>query len=109
MSSDNVSILLNNGNGIFALDSTYSVGDCPVSVFASDLNGDGNLDLAVANECSGNVSVLLSKGRSTFLDHSIFEIATDASPKSVYAADLDGDGDFDLETANYLSEDISIL
>jgi hypothetical protein len=38
----------------------YPVGDAPYSIFAADLDGDGDLDLATANYGSDNVSILLN-------------------------------------------------
>jgi hypothetical protein len=38
----------------------------PASVAASDLNGDGKPDLAVANGSSSDVSVPLNEGNGTF-------------------------------------------
>ncbi|MFQ5415340.1 MAG: FG-GAP repeat domain-containing protein [Phycisphaerae bacterium] len=55
-----VSVLLNHGDGTFAEDVLYGAGDVPWSVAIADLDGDGNLDLAVANTGADNVSVLLS-------------------------------------------------
>ena len=37
----------------------FAAGSVPVSVAVGDFNGDGKLDLAVANGSSNNVSVLL--------------------------------------------------
>ena len=37
-----------------------------LSVAVGDFNGDGKADLAVANSCSDNVSVLLGNGDGTF-------------------------------------------
>ena len=39
----------------------YPVGVAPASVIAADFNGDGKLDLAVANSSSNTVSILLCK------------------------------------------------
>jgi len=36
----------------------YGAGDAPTSVFCADLDGDTDLDLAVANQTSDNVSIL---------------------------------------------------
>ncbi len=40
---------------LFGLPTNYTAGDNPVSVFSEDLDGDGDNDLAVANEVSSNV------------------------------------------------------
>jgi protocatechuate 3,4-dioxygenase beta subunit len=57
---NNVSVLANNGDGTFAPHITYATDGYPISVFASDLDGDGDIDLAATNLFSDNVSVLLN-------------------------------------------------
>ena len=44
---------------------SYPVGTVPAAVAAADFNGDGILDLAVANSGSGDVSILLGNGNGT--------------------------------------------
>ena len=44
----------------------FAVGDGPNSVAAGDFNGDSDADLAVANEFTGNVSVLLGAAGGGF-------------------------------------------
>src|SRR5205807_974903 len=51
-----VSVLLGNGDGTFAASFEYNAGQFPDCIGVGDFNGDGRLDLAVANE--GGVSVL---------------------------------------------------
>lgn len=51
---------MNNGDGTFASAVNYGVRDSPRSVFAADLDGDGDYDLAVANPGSDNVSILIN-------------------------------------------------
>ena len=58
--SASLSILLGTGTGSFAAASNFGVGTNPDSVAMGDFNGDGYLDLAVANAGSGTVSVLLN-------------------------------------------------
>jgi hypothetical protein len=57
--SDNVSVLLNLGNGTFAAPVNYAAGSSPLLVAAADMNSDGRPDLAVADRGDG-VSVLLN-------------------------------------------------
>ncbi len=67
-----VSVLLNMGNGIFQTSPLYTTGTDPVSIVAGDFNGDGKIDLAVANAITtgqpvaGTVSILLNNGDGTF-------------------------------------------
>src|SRR2546426_8404533 len=56
--SNNVSILLGNGDGSFAAPVNYAAGAGPVSLAVGDFNRDGALDLAVANSGANNVSIL---------------------------------------------------
>ncbi len=56
---DSISVLLNQGDGTFADDVLYLADEHPLSVAIGDLDGDGDLDLAVANSWADNVSVLL--------------------------------------------------
>jgi len=65
--SNNVSILLGNGNGTFGAATNFGVaGNVPQSVVVGDFNGDGSQDLAVVNTFSNNVSILLGSGNGTF-------------------------------------------
>ena len=58
--SDNISVLLGDGNGGFGPQATYAVQDNPVDVIAGDFNEDGRVDLAVTNQRSASISVLLN-------------------------------------------------
>jgi hypothetical protein len=91
----------------------YDVGDAPGSVFCADLDGDGYLDLAVANSglrnpSQGNtISILKNNGDGTF--QSKHDYPTGAYPHSVFAADVDADGYVDLVLPNLGSNTISVL
>ncbi len=58
--SNDVSILIGNGNGTFQAAVNYAAGGSPQSVTTGDFNGNMWLDLAVANGGSNNVSILLA-------------------------------------------------
>ncbi len=105
----NVGLFLgnSNGSGTFLTQQLFAVGISPSSVTVADLNGDGKLDIAVANQSSSNVSVLLANGSGSFLAQQTY--AAQAAPASVVAADVDKDGDADLVVANTLGGSVSIL
>jgi hypothetical protein len=91
---------------LFAPAVNYPVGNNPYSVAIGDFNGDGKLDLAVANKNDNNLSILLGNGDGTFQQGGIFP--TD-SPIFLTAADLNHDGKLDLVTGNNFSNHISVL
>jgi Ca2+-binding RTX toxin-like protein len=105
--SDNVSVLLGNGDGSFNSQSTFAVGNDPrYSVAIADFNADGKADLATANYGSGDVSVLLGNGNGSFKAQQTF--AAGSNPSSVVAGDFNRDGQVDL-AVSYSSTDNATL
>ena len=85
----------------------FAVGDGPNSVGVGDFNGDGDPDLAVANEFAGSVSVLLGGAGGSF--SAATTIATGGFPFAVAVGDFNGDGDPDLAVADAFDGIISVL
>ena len=100
-------MLLGDGSGGFADQTTFDVGNRPFSVAVGDFDGDGNSDLATANLNSDNVSVLLGDGSGGFATQTTFAVGN--GPFSVTVGDFDGDGNSDLATANRFSNNVSVL
>ncbi|PYV23067.1 MAG: hypothetical protein DMG24_14955 [Acidobacteria bacterium] len=73
---------------------TLGTGTQPSSVVVADLNGDGKLDLAVANFGDSTVSIFLGNGDGTFQPR--VDYPTVPEPVSVAAADFNEDGHLDL-------------
>ena len=99
-------------SAVFATQQSFGTGASPFSVAFGDVNGDGLLDLAVANQNSNTVSVLLNAtapGATTpsFATQQTF--ATGTSPISVAFGDVNGDGLLDLAVANLNSATVSVL
>jgi len=99
-----VIVLLGNGDGTFQSPVSYDAGAQPISVAVGDFNGDGKLDLVVANNSSSNVSVLLGNGDGTFKAPVNYSVPGDAV--SVAVGDFNGDGIPDLVVAD---NNISLL
>src|SRR4030081_3515303 len=72
LSSDNVTVLLTNRDGTLQKPVKYAVGINPISIAVGDVNGDGKLDIIVANNGNpkisqfGTLGVLLGNGDGTF-------------------------------------------
>ncbi|HXU13144.1 MAG TPA: VCBS repeat-containing protein, partial [Candidatus Binatia bacterium] len=108
-----ISVSLGIGDGRFGPESFFPVGDGPSAVVLADLNGDGHLDIAVANGDQypdlqdDNVSVLLGHGNGAFDPQTTYRVGR--TPSDLAVADLDHDGVPDLVVTNHDTDDISIL
>jgi hypothetical protein len=93
----------------FLAPAPYPAGEVPNSVAVADFNGDGNLDLAVANvgeypfDPGTDVTVLLADGKGGF--EAPIRYGRGRNPFSVVAGDFNGDGKPDLAVAYSLSND----
>jgi hypothetical protein len=103
-----VAVSLGNGDGTFQAAVTYSTGGYVASSIAvADLNGDGNPDLVVANDCAqlcgtvgeGELGVLLGNGDGTFQPAVKYDSGGD-NAASVDAVDVNMDKIPDLVVAN---------
>lgn len=97
-----IPLLWNRGDGSFDYGPTYVVGYGSLyEIVAEDLDGDADLDLAIANYHSSpdKVYVLSNNGSGDFAEPQGYEVPRE-STLALAAADLDGDGDLDLAGTN---------
>lgn len=108
---DSVTILLRNAanTGFVAEGAPIPVGDIPVTVIARDFTGDDRPDLAVANNGTDNVSVLVRQPGGGFTPMPGSPFAAGDGAQGVIAADFDRDGLLDLATANQNGDNVSVL
>jgi hypothetical protein len=93
--------------GAFSNPTSIGVGPSPQSVAVGDFNGDADPDLAVVNQLSNNVSVLLGAAGGSFTGPTNFAVCS--GPTAIAAGDFHGDSDRDLVTANELCNTVSVL
>ncbi|MEH2218468.1 MAG: FG-GAP-like repeat-containing protein [Nostoc sp.] len=109
--SDNVTVLLNNGNGTFGTKTNYALQSKAQYIAVGDVNGDGKVDLVTANSSRNNASVLYGDGQGRFSVPSNLDLGS--TPDSIALGDLDADGDLDFvfvdSSFGYGSDTLSIL
>ncbi|MFG0307335.1 MAG: FG-GAP-like repeat-containing protein [Phycisphaerales bacterium JB040] len=102
------SVRLNTPDGFARDRDDYQPLANPLSISAADLDGDGDLDLAVSRLSSTgpNVATMMNTGDGTLAPATTF---TAGSIPYVTTGDVNGDGDADLVTVNLSSASASVF
>ena len=96
-STAGVSVALASGIGTFQSPGLPTSGGDPRDMVAGDFTGDGQLDLAIANE-DGTISILLGNGDGTF--QAAEQIQLGFHVTALVAGDFNNDGRLDLVVAD---------
>lgn len=129
--SNNISVLLGSAsstgqaNGLFteAPGSPIAVGNNPRSVIVADFNGDGFLDLAIANQGDNSISLFRGNGDGTFTEFpsSPFKLTntttiTESAPVAMVRGNfrnqintINNGAEADLAIVNQASNNVTIL
>ena len=108
-SANSVGVLIGNGDSTFRTVKFFDVGETPSSVVLSDFDRDGDLDIAVSNFNSHDVSILLNYGSGEFDTKGKGSYDVGLNPISLVAADFNGDGNLDIALASFGTNSVSVL
>jgi hypothetical protein len=93
-------------NGAFGGQNTITTSaNTAQSVFAADVDGDGDMDVLSASANDSEIAWYENDGSGNFTPHTITQSAPVAF--SVFAADVDGDGDIDVLSASLNDDKIA--
>ena len=107
--TNNISILLNDGNGTFTNPTTYSLENAsPYSIPAADINGDKQVDLIISSKGTNNLGVYLGFVNGSF---GIAKMYSSGSVSSISLAvnDLNKDNRADVILINNDTDTIDIF
>jgi hypothetical protein len=107
LTSNDISVLLGNGDGTFQAPIHFAVGLGPVAMVSGDFSSAGRLDVASVNPATNEVAVALGAGGGTLQDPVFYPVGN--TPVAIVAGDFNGDGRLDLAIDNFASNDVSVL
>jgi len=105
-----LSVLSGNKDGTFQPAVNYDIVNTvayPWSMVAQDFNGDGHLDLALADFQNNEVAVINGNGDGTFAN--AVDYPAGKQPAGIAVGDFNGDGYPDLVVSNQASSNIQVL
>jgi hypothetical protein len=104
-----VSVAKASGSFTAATGNPFGTGQGPRSVATGDFNGDGVLDLAIANAFDNNVTVLFGNGSGGFTADPSGPFPAGTQPWSLVTGDFNADGHVDIAVASVSSDDVTVL
>ena len=106
--ANNVSILLNNGEGTFALPINFEGnGNGETAAATSDVNGDGIMDLFLGAIYSDEVMLWIGDGKGSFIFND--KVVVGNGPWMVVSGDVNNDGIPDVICANSSGASFSVV
>lgn len=107
INSNNVSVLLGNGDATFRPSVQYQTLIAPVHLYCTDMDADLDLDIIAANSGSDSISILLNDGNGNF--SSPHNFGGGDSVMVLCAGDFDNDGAMDVAVACFNADNIAVL
>ncbi|HEV8699961.1 MAG TPA: FG-GAP-like repeat-containing protein [Candidatus Polarisedimenticolia bacterium] len=93
-----VSVFLSRGGGTFDPIVQYPLAGSSRGIVVADLDGDGTLDVALADTVSGDIPILLGQGDGTLNPNARYAVSAGAA--AIFSADFNTDTRADLVVAH---------
>jgi hypothetical protein len=95
--TNTIAVVLNKANNTISFNpaTTLATGATPISATLADLDGDGKLDIAVANLTAGSISVFQGMAAGAFAP-GVLVTTQILHPAAITTSDFDRDGSLDL-------------
>ena len=105
---DNMSLLLNDGTGVFDAPINFETGgDNETSLAVADVNGDGIMDAFVGGYTSQDIAIMLGDGNGGFAFSDRVDVS--GNPWMITVGDVNGDGFVDVVSANSSGNSASVI
>jgi hypothetical protein len=111
--SNTATVWFNTGGSpyLYTTFTTVAMGSGPTAIVLADVDNDGDLDLVTSNggttsNPTGEVHISRNSGTGTFGSYT--SVLVGLQPTELQLADIDGDGDLDLLTANTGAASLSV-
>ncbi|CAF1565960.1 unnamed protein product, partial [Rotaria sp. Silwood1] len=109
--TNNIGVLYGYGDGSFENQMMLSAGanSHPISIAVGDFNGDGVLDIALANNGSKHADMMLGNGKEKFAIQRSYEIGFDLPPLAMASGDFNNDERSEIVIVNGGSNHVDIF
>ncbi|CAF4505415.1 unnamed protein product, partial [Rotaria sp. Silwood2] len=109
--TDNIGILIGQGNGNFNNMITYSTGSGsqPLGIALGDINNDTLLDIVVANSGTDNIGIFFGNYNGTFAALTMYSTEKGSRPVSVAISDFNSDQILDIVVANFGANNVGMF
>ena len=108
---NNIGIFLAAGSQPFGGQTTYFVanGSRPASIAVGHFNNDKQLDIAVANSGTDDLTILFGYGNRIFSNIATYSTGPDSRPMSIAIGDFNDDSRTDIVVANSETNNIAVF